>query len=344
MTNTRLVIASLLALTGLLFTAPSSAQTLEEEMAQTEGGGSGDATTTDAATDTTASDGTTTGSTASSDGHELNDDQAVYEERTGGREAVGPSETDPRERPDTDYFFAGAFARGVIVPTFIQGIFVQYAAGRGSTGDPVNMGAGGFFTWRRNGFGVTAEVWYLGFGTAGYYHGLGAADDEFEFIESSLGAVFGNFLFGWSIDITEWFAFDIGFGLGFGGMVGNLYRTEAYRDSGTGTLAACTGPGVPAASGCENSLELRGTGGRLDDTRQHGGTYQHFTPGDPTQAARNGPNPWYFGDGGVPPMFFWLDLPRIGVRFKPIHQLQIQLNGGYNLYGFNFGGSLAYGF
>jgi hypothetical protein len=144
--------------------------------------------------------------------------------------------------------------------------------------------------------------------------------------------------------VTEWFAFDIGFGLGFGGMVGNLTRTEAYRATGTRELQACTGPGTPAASGCESPLELRGSNGRLDDTRQRGGTYQELSTGDPTIDARNGPNPWYFGDGGVPPMFFWLDLPRIGVRFKPIRQVQIQLNGGYNLYGFNFGGSIAYGF
>lgn len=335
----RLAIASFLALAGLSISTPTFAQTLEEEMAQTEGGSTGtatDGTATDAQTDSDT--------TSSSGGHELNDDQAVYEERTGGQEALGPSETDPRERPDTDYFFLGAFARGVIVPTFVQGLFVQYSAGRGSTGEPVNMGAGGFFTWRRNGFGVTAEVWYLGFGTAGYYHGLGATDDEFEFIESSLGAIFGNFVFGWSIDVTDWFAFDIGFGLGFGGMVGELYRTEAYRATGTQELQACMGPGTPAASGCEGTLELRGTGGRLDDTRQRGGTYQHFRTGDPTIDGRNGASPWYFGDGGVPPMFFWLDLPRIGLRFKPIRQIQIQVNGGYNLYGFNFGGSIAYGF
>lgn len=337
-------VSSLVLCALLASPLPLAAQTLEEEMAQSEGSGP-DESTEGTTTTGTGTDGATDATATGDGGHELTDDQAVYEERTGGVEQAGVvSETDPRERPDTDYFFLGAFARGVIVPTFVQGLFVQYSAGRGSTGEPVNMGAGGFFTWRRNGFGVTAEVWYLGFGTAGYYHGLGAADDEFEFIESSLGVVFGNFLFGWSIDVTEWFGFDIGFGLGFGGMLGSLYRTEAYRETGTGQLAPCNGPGMPAASGCEPTLELRGSGGRLDDTRQRGGTYQRFTSGDPTVDSRNGAAPWYFGDGGVPPMFFWVDLPRIGVRFKPIRQIQIQLNGGYNLYGFNFGGSLAYGF
>jgi hypothetical protein len=309
------------------------AQSIEEEMAQEEGGD--------------ASAGSATGGSAAptpTGDHHLSDEQAVYEERTS--EGPVPSETDPRERPNTDYFFLGAFARGVIVPTFIQGAFVQYEGGVGATGEPVNMGAGAQFTWRRNGFGVMAEVWYLGFGHAGYYHGLGAADTEFELVESNLGAVFGNFVFDWSIDVTDWFAFEIGFGLGFGGMVGNLYRTEAYRDSATGQLNRCRGPNSPPTAGgyCEGPVELRGSGGRLDDTRMRGGTYQRT--GDPTidGLPNNGPNPWYFGDGGVPPMFFWLDLPRIGLRFKPIHQIQIRVDGGYNLYGFNFGGSIAYGF
>lgn len=333
----RFTLALLLAVAGLSISHPVSAQTLEEEMAQSEGG----------STDLQAAEATTVeaSATSSGSGHELTDDQAIYEERTGGTEAVSNDGTDPRERPDTDYFFLGAFARGVIVPGFIQGLFVQRSEGLGSSGEPVNMGAGASFTWRRNGFGVTAEVWYLGFGTQAYYHGLNAADTEFEFIDSSLGAIFGNFLFGWSIDVTDWFAFDIGFGLGFGGMVGNLYRTEAYRDSATDTLARCSGPNSPASGAyCEGPVELRGTNGRLDDSRVRGGTYQRT--GDPNidNLANNGANPWYFGDGGVPPMMFWIDLPRVGVRIKPIRQIQIQLNGGYNLYGFNFGGSLAYGF
>lgn len=321
---------------ALIAPSPSAAQSLEEEMAESERAAEQERSSTESST--------TVARTVRSS-HELTDDQAIYEERTGGREGSGVvSETDPRERPDTDYFLVGAFTRGVIVPTFIQALFVTYSPGARSTGEPVNMGAGGFFTWRRNGFGVTAEVWYLGFQTAGYYHGLSAADTEFEFIESNLGAVFGNFLFGWNIAVTDWFGFDIGFGLGFGGLVGDLYRTEAYRDPGTGTLAPCLGPGNPAGPYCDDSLELRSANGRLDGSRQMGGTYQRHRTGDPNIDSRNGPNPWYFGDGGVPPMFFWIDLPRIGLRFKPIRQVQIQINGGYNLYGFNFGGSLAYGF
>ena len=55
-------------------------------------------------------------------------------------------------------------------------------------------------------------------------------------------------------------------------------------------------------------------------------------------------SPFYFGGGGVPPVFASLDLPRIAFRFKPMHQMQIRIEAAYNLYGFSFGGSLGYGF
>ena len=311
----------------LATTSLASAQSLEEEQSS----------------EAAASPSTETAPTSTASDHELTDEQVITEERVGVEHI---DEFDPTERPDTDYFFFGAFARGVIVPEFIQQIFVQTEAGAGSTGTPLNMGAGAYLNYRRNGFNITAEAWYLGFGTSAYYHGIGAADEEYEFVQSTMGAVFGSFLFGWSFDVTNWFAIDLGFGLGFGGLVGNLTRDEAHRGSDRSSpLRPCAGPTDPSDTlgYCEDGFELRDSNGRIPDS-QSGGTYQSRVTGDPTIDGRNGPNPWYFGGGGVPPMFFWLDLPRVGIRIKPIHQMQIRIDGGYNLYGFNFGGSIGYGF
>lgn len=306
---------------SLALLAPSmsvaSAQSLEEEMAATEGGESAEA-------EAPPREGVVT--TLSRGSTDLDDDQAELEE-------VAPVEAaddgiSPGERADTDYYFLGAFFRTLIVPDFIQGLFVAYEGN-----SAVNFGGGAYFGWRRNGFNVVAEVWYAGFGHQGFYHGSGADDSEYESIDSRLGVVFGSFLFGWTIPVTEWLGIDIGFGLGIGGMTGSLIRQEAYRDSGE--LRECTGPNVGAMDPyCEEPVEMVGPNGRLDGTRIRGGTYQRET----------GSNPFYFGDGGVPPMFFWLDLPRIGVTIRPIRQLQLQINGGYNLYGFNVGASAGYGF
>lgn len=314
MNTTRLLLA-------LLLTTPlaARAQTLEEDMAAAESEGSG------------ASLSSSSGVSTVDAGHALGDEQATIEE-DAPVEAVDDG-ISPLERADTDYFYVGGIFRTLFVPDFIQGLFVDYEGGTA-----VNFGGGAYFGWRRNGFNVVAEVWYAGFGHQGFYHGSGEPDDEFEFVNSQLGVVFGSFLFGWTIAVTDWLGIDIGFGLGIGGMTGNLYRNEAYRTTDAGRpLAACAGPGDPPDAYCEGPIERPGPSGRLDDTRTMGGTYQSGPSG-------TGPNPFYFGDGGVPPMFFWLDLPRLGVTIRPIRQIQIQINGGYNLYGFNVGATLGYGF
>lgn len=280
--------------------------TLEEEMASAEGNEAPRGVTTLDA------------------GHQLSDEQAALEED----EDTGPrrSDTDPRELPDTDYFFVGALARALIVPDFIQSVFAEY---RGGT--PINGGGGAYFNWRRNGFNVLAEVWYGGFGNEGYYRGIGAAETETEQVVSTLGVVFGNFVFGWGIDVTDFFAVELGFGLGFGAMTGNLVRNEA-RPDGAGGYTPCTGINDPSSP--QYCGDPRGVEDLHSTPTRPGATYQT------SQQA----NPFRFGESAVPPVFFWLDLPRVGLRFKPIRQVQIRIDGGYNLYGFNVGGSIGYGF
>lgn len=279
--------------------------------------------------------------------HSLDDDQATIEEDTEEETAAEADDgINPRELPDHDYYFAGTFFRGEIIPEFIQSIFVHYEGGT-----PVNFGGGAFFGWRRNGFNVRAEVWYLGFGNVGYYRGTNEPDTELERVQADLGVVFGSFLFGWTFQINEYFGIDLGFGLGIGGMTGNMWRQEAYR-TGAGrpsdTPAECAGPGDPRGGAyCETGpIEDRHA-----DHDSDGGTYQRtprgsVTPGTSVVCDSPGcgrPSPFFFGET-VPPMFLWLDLPRIGVTIKPIRQVEIRIDGGYNLYGFNFGASIGAGF
>ena len=314
-----------LAAAPLLVPAQARAQSLEDDMATMDEEPASSTSTT--STTGTGTSGTATAATTAGtdDSARLGDEQAIYEE---GTTVEQHDPLDPRELSNHDYFYVGATARGLIVPEFIQGLFVN-----AQSGTPVNGAGGLFFNWRRNNFNVVLEAWYAGFGNEGFYRGSGEPETETEFVRSQLGVVFGSVAFGWSFPVVDWFAIELGFGLGFGGMVGNIYRQEAYR-TGSG-WAMCTGEGNPDATFCESPTERPGTNGRLDDTRTRGGTYQ---------VSGGTPNPFYFGDGGIPPMFFWIDLPRVGVRFTPIRQVQIRIDGGYNLFGFNFGGSIGYGF
>ncbi len=299
------------------------AQTLEEEQ-------SGATTTT---TTTTSSSGALATPRTVESGHELSDDQAVMEEQnpTPQRDDGITAVTDETNH---DYFSFGFFGRGVVVPDFLINAFVLYHGGI-----PVNGSMGGYFTWRKNGLSVTAEVGYVGMGGDGYFHGISAADTEMEFVRSQLGIVHGSFIFQWAVPVTPWFSLDLGIGIGLGGVMGNLYRQEAYADpSAQYGYSTCTGVGTPNGAYCEGPQEHVGSGGRLDDSRVRGGTYQISNNGAPG----TGPNPFYFGDGGIPPIFGWLEIPRVTARFTPIRQLQIRLDLSYNLYGFSFGGGIGY--
>jgi len=312
-------LALLVALVSCLALPVARAQTLEEDQASQT---------------TTTTTTTTEGARTVESGHQLGDDQATLEEA----EPLAEHDDGISARFDEtnhDYFSFGVFGRGVVIPGALIAAFVNYQGG-----NPVNGSIGGYFAWRKNGLSVIAEVGYVGLGGDGYYRGMSAADTEMEFVRSQLGVVFGSFVFQWAVPVTEWFSIDLGIGIGLGGVTGNLTRQEAYRDTsaqyGYGT---CTGPGNPDAAYCEGPLEHPGPSGRLDDSRSRGGTYQinSGSPGGPTT-----PNPFYFGDGGVPPIFGWLELPRVTARFTPIRQLQIRLDVSYNLYGVAFGGSLGY--
>jgi hypothetical protein len=298
----------------------ASAQTLEEEQA---------ATTTTTTTTTTGAPRTV------ESGHELGDEQATLEESTPPPVADNGIDAVPDET-NHDYFSFGAFGGGVLIPGALIAAFVQY---QGS--NPLNGGIGGFFAWRRNGLTLTVEVGYQGLGGDGFYRGNNAVETEQEYVRSQLGVVFGQLAFQWAIPVTAWFSVDLGIGIALGGMTGNLSRQEAYPDATQQYgWSACQGQDRPNTQYCEHEVERPGTNGRLDDSRVHGGTYQIQNNGAPG----TGPNPFYFGDGGVPPIFGWLQLPRVSLRFTPIRQLLIRLDVSYNLYGIGFGGALGYQF
>jgi opacity protein-like surface antigen len=325
------IAGSLVALLVLLSSAlvPASAARAQAVVDDEDPATAGGTTATDGSTtSTTTTTTTTTGGDPSLDvdsssavGASIDDDQALLEERSAP--VVAQSDTDPRELEDVSYFFVGLLARGVIVPQFITSLFVSY----GDT--PVNGGFGIFFNYRRNDFNVQLELNYQGFGVDAYYRGTDEPESELEHIRSGLGLIYGNVSFGWAFDITDWFAFELGFGIGFGGLVGDLYRQAAYRDASG--PHDCASPGNPATGGCAEDEWPIGTE-RPGDT------------GDPYQISQGRPNPHYFGSGGVPPVFFNIDLPRIAFRFKPIRQIQLRIDAAYNLYGFSFGASAAYGF
>lgn len=290
---------------ALAMAAPAAAQTLEEEQAELEGEGD--------ANDDTGAD--------LDDGEEegpdlLGDEQAQLQYTT--EDEVARSSTDPFEVPDQDYFFLGAFGRWYGIPRFLQNLFIEDGV------DANNPGVGLEFTWRKNNFSVGGQVWWALAQGEGFYRASGDPLDEQEFIDIDLGVVFVSATFLWAFPFTDWFALELGFDLGVGFIYGDLVRTEAH--GGPGNWEACNGPGDPDPAFCEDNVAPD----PCWDTE--GGHY-----------ACNEPN-WLTSGGDVPFIFPWIALPHVALRFKPISQVQLRVEGGYNVWGFFAGGSAAYGF
>lgn len=318
--------------------SPVAAQSLEDEQAAMEGDDGSDgggldspsepaddgAGSDDAGSDDAGSDDVVAEEEPPPDDEpaRLDDEQAEIQDDAPDEEYI--DSTDPRELEDVDYFFLGAMGRGVIIPGFIQSLFVEGGI------DGFNPGAGLSFNWRRNDFNVVANVWWNNAQADGFFRGNGDPPSEQEYVDVDLGAIFVNVEFMWSFPLTDWFAFELGFDLGVGFIYGDLVRTEAY-DTDPGPDEAwepCNGPSDPAQPGCQDRDAM--LDGPCYDTM--GG---HFGCREPN---------WLTEGGDTPLVFPWVSLPHIALRFKPIRQVQIRIDGGYGLYNFFFGGSVYYGF
>ncbi|MBX3272782.1 MAG: hypothetical protein KF729_21145 [Sandaracinaceae bacterium] len=314
----RLGLAITLALVGVVGASTAAAQSLEDEQGAMDGEGA-------------------SGTGDPSGGSDIDAEQAAMAQeqeapaRLGDEQAEIADEeqrevfrdtTDPRELEDTDYFFLGAFSRAIIVPSFMQQLFVDGGI------DGFNPAVGLTFNWRRNNFNVIANVWWNNAQGDGFFRASGDPRTSTEHVQVNLGVIFVNAEFLWAFPVTDWFAFEVGFDLGVGFIYGELVRHEAYETPGVGDWRRCNGPGDPATGGyCEPAVPS----------------------GQPCYAASGGhyncvePN-WFTEGGDTPFIFPWVSFPHLALRFKPIHQLQIRVDGGWGIYNFFFGGSVSYGF
>jgi hypothetical protein len=222
----------------------------------------------------------------------------------------GGDDTDPHELENTDYFFLGALYRHVFIPAFIQ----RVAPVQGGI-DADNPGVGLSFTYRRNNFGVTANLFWNGAQGQGFYRENDDPPTDMEHIIADMGVVFVTAELMWSIPIVDWFAVELGFDLGFGFVYGTIRRSEAYESSpGANDWQPCNGVGNPSAQYCEASGDYGVT------------------------------EPNWLENGDIPIIVPWLSVPHVALRFKPIRQLQIRIDGGWGIYNFFAGGSVSYGF
>jgi hypothetical protein len=248
----------------------------------------------------------------------LGDEQVLAEERLGVETAR--SGTDPYEDPTAAYYFLGLAYWHSFTPEFILNLFTDEAT---KTNNPA---IGLQFTYRKASFDIITSLHYQTFAVNGPFRGAGDELTETEIIDSDLKTLFIGVDFLWGTDFTDWFSIQYGIGLGVGVVMGDMVRTEAYPDTGPGSIGGwsrCNGPSNPANAFCDPTSVADG-----EDGGHFGAVARRWTQG-----------------GSVPNVWFRAALPHLALRFKPIKQLMIRVDGGFDLFsGFFVGGSVNFGF
>lgn len=229
--------------------------------------------------------------------------------------ADAPAGDSPVELPGQTYRFVGLRYRGIIVPKFMVNLF-------GDGGDTVYVhGVGPEFAIRKDAFEYIFSLWW-----AGYYMDetpFKASSDPasaWEVVKSDLNVIYLTADFLWSQELGPQFAVNYGMGAGFGFVFGDLYRTQAYPESGNPNedpykWKKCTGPGNPPI------------GDFCGSDNDHYGGYTEKS----------------WANGGSKPIIFpWLVF-QTGFRYKPSKSFVGRLDAGFGTSGFFFGIGADYG-
>jgi len=237
-----------------------------------------------------------------------------------GKEEVEPRDSiwNTTEDPTKPYRYIGARYRHVVVPQFVLNLFAD-----GGTLSHVPI-AGLEFGSRRNHLEYIVSLSYADYATGDLmFKGADEPEDAWEIVNSDLGVIFAKmeFLYEIPLDKKSRFAFLIGGGFGIGGVVGSLYRAQAYPKQPGADPAdptqwgRCESADVPDAVYCANDND-------------HFGKFEEKS---------------WANDGSKPIVFPWIALPQASFRYKPFKFLQARADVGLALSsGFYFGGSIDY--
>jgi hypothetical protein len=233
--------------------------------------------------------------------------------------------TDVYENPTQTYYFIGLRYRGDIIPKFMVNAFVN----EGGTFYSNTVGAE--IDLRRDDFSMIPWIAYTSYGfgdTLFWQKNTADAPQNYSDVSSSLGAIYIGADILWSKDISAHFKFEYGAGFGIGYLFGTLTNDWVYQDP-------------------TNTAPLVGSNGNHYAPCQNQAQAPSCATGEPSNASvaqvNNYPQPNWLGGGSVPVIFPYLALPELGIRYKPIKQVETRVSVGFSLTGFFFGISADYG-
>ena len=209
----------------------------------------------------------------------------------------------------------GAYVQGAFVPSFMLELFLDNAP------TVSNVGFGLTATHRsQDGMSFVMGLGYAPYSFAGPFRISGDPEQDTEWLDSSLALLHLRGQVLWSTELVDdMLSFEYGVGLDLGVVLGELRRTEAYRDA-AGNFQPCASAGVPDPLYCDVPQSL----GATDRYDAYGAHYNVV-------------------DERVPPIMLVPMLPALALRYTPLPELAIKLDAAFGLMQFALGLSAAYG-
>ena len=241
--------------------------------------------------------------------------QAEEEVEEVAEEEEAEAEPAPQAPKAPPTWWFGAYLQGAFVPSFMLKLFLDDAP------TVSNVGFGVTATHRnKDGMSFVIGLGYAPYSFAGPFRIAGDPQTDTEWLDSSLGLLHLRGQMLWSTDIVDdMLSFEYGVGLDVGIVLGELSRSEAYRDA-SGGFQPCAAAGVPDAAYCDRPQGL----GATDAYDAYGAHYNVV-------------------EKRVPPVMLIPMLPALALRYTPIPELAIKLDGAFGLMQFAIGLSAAYG-
>jgi hypothetical protein len=238
-------------------------------------------------------------------------------------------ESDVFEKSGQRYFFIGLRYRGTIIPKAFENLFVSGGATIYSNSIGVEADI------RKDGFSLIPAISYTSYGTGNILFLQKNEPDvasNWSLVNSSLGAIYLTADLMWSVHLASTVDFEVGAGFGLGFLFGSLENNWVTNNNVTAnTPGALPGDNGVYYVACKTTSD--GTGCAPGD---------HTNPNPVKVGGYN--EPFWTGGGSVPNVFPHISIPQIGLRFKPIKQLEGRIGVGFSITGIWFGASADYGF
>ena len=210
----------------------------------------------------------------------------------------------PEEEKGKTYQFVGARLRGLMIPSFVIGLF-----GDGGK-NVIAPNFGPEFAIRRDNFEYNFSITYTSYVMShATFKSPTDPQEAMELVNARLKVLYFAADFVWSHPFNPEWAVLYGGGVGLGVVWGPLYRTQAYP-TGNGGWNYC--PSLAANDGADPYKGYCVVDANLGTKPQHTIGYQE---------------PSWTGGGSKPILFPWLAV-QTGLRFKPSHAFVARLDLG----------------